>query len=169
MYLLTYRLLKNPYDFRWLFLCNLETVFRGGENKVPVSRMWPVSRAVSNRGPASCASVLCAKCVARGWREQCASASLPGCQALLFIQSDSSAWVRPLFSSLPISSPSFVTLPWKTQTQARVHISAAQHRASPVHRYTYVQTITGEGMVQSVPSLFLSAAVFPSFYIYIYI
>lgn len=94
--------------------------------KVKGGHMWPVSHTVSNWGP-----TLRAKRLARGWREQRSSASLPGCQALLSVQSDSSAWVKPLFLRVP--SPAWAMSPY--HEKHCVHISPPARRRASVVRW----------------------------------
>lgn len=92
---------------------------------------------------------LCAKRLAGDWWDLRSGASLPGCQALFFVQSDSSAWVKLLF--LPVPSPPRAMSPY--HEKHCVHISPL-HAAEPLWcRYTYPETITIEQMVQSVSIL----------------
>lgn len=127
--------------------------------------MWPLSRAVSNRA----LQAVPTSCVPNVWQEGGGN-SVPALICLaarhfsLSNQTVRLEWdpYSCLFPSPPeASSPSRE----KTQVHACVHIFPPErHQTSSVHRYTHLETRTTEWIVQSVPSLFLSAAAFfPSF------
>lgn len=129
--------------------------------------MWPVSRALSNRALQAVPTA----CVPNVWQEGGIN-SVPALVCLAarhFSLSNQTVRLEwdPYYCLFP-SPPEALSSSREKQTHACAHIfPPAQHQASSVHRYTYLETITREWMVQSVPSLFLSAvAVFLSVFLF---
>ena len=133
-------------EYAILYLVILK--YSEGAQTMPASRMWPVSRKVSNQ----VLQAVPTSSVPNVWRE----GGTNGVPVLVCLAarhfSLSNQAVRhewdPCSCLFLVSSLSYVTLPWKT---LRAHIFPLHSIESPRHRYTYLETITMEQMVQSVP------------------
>lgn len=137
---------------------NLEILW-GGANKVPECCMWPVSCVVSNQA----LQAVPASCVPNVWQEGGMN-SVPALVCLAarhFSLSNQTVRLEWDPYSCLFPSPPEALSPFHEKHRRNLVCTSfppAKHQASLVHWYTYLETITMEQMVQSVVSLFLSAA-----------
>ena len=148
---------STPDECCWLYSAIFFKYFWGSAKKVCC--MWPVRHAMSNWA----LQAVPTSCVPNVWQEGGMN-SVPVLVCLAarhFSLSNQTVQLEwDPYSCLFLSPPEALSPSYEKHRRTLVCTSfpPAQHRASSVRRYTYLETITREKMVQSVPSLFLSAA-----------